>query len=95
MAAYAIVNVEVIDPERYEDYRREVLPTLTPFGGEFLVRGGRHEVLEGDWQPARLVVLRFPDMDQARAWYVSPDYQRILPIRQQNSTGTFVLVEGI
>lgn len=95
MAAYAIVNVQVNDPERYQEYSSQVLPTLEPFGGEFLVRGGRHEVLEGDWQPDRLVVVRFPDMEQARAWYFSPAYQRILPIRQQHSTGTFVLVEGV
>jgi uncharacterized protein (DUF1330 family) len=60
MAAYVIVDVEVTEPEPYEEYRRRVPATLERYGGRFAVRGGRYETLEGDWKPQRIVVLEFP-----------------------------------
>jgi uncharacterized protein (DUF1330 family) len=96
MAAYVIVDVEVRDPEAYRAYTAEVPATLEPFGGRFLVRGGAVETIEGVWNPARLVVLAFPDAASARAWHASPAYQAILPIRLRHATTTFLtLVEGI
>lgn len=95
MAAYAIADVAVKDPGPYEEYRRQVLATLEPFGGKFLVRGGTVAVLEGDWQPRRLVVIEFPTIEQARAWYSSPAYQRILPLRVEHSDSRLLLVEGV
>ena len=79
MAAYIIVNVEVHDPERYEDYRKSVLPTLGPYGGRFLVRGGKVEVLEGGWTPKRFVILEFPSADKA----VSGGTRRSMPNRRR------------
>jgi uncharacterized protein (DUF1330 family) len=94
MAAYIVADVEVTNPEGYAGYTREVPSTLAPFGGEFVVRGGRTETLEGDWQPKRLVVIRFDSLEQAQAWYRSPAYQAILPIRKQHSRGSILCVEG-
>jgi len=95
MAAYAIVNIEVTDPKGYEEYRSRSLATVQKFGGRFLVRGGAHELKEGNWQPKRMVLLEFPDMDTARRWYHSPDYQAIIPYRSGTAKTELVLVEGM
>ena len=95
MPAFVIANVSVEDPVRYEDYKRLVPGTLTPFGGRFVVRGGRTEVLEGDWRPNRLVILEFPSVEHARAWWNSTEYAEARALRQATSTGTLLLVEGV
>jgi uncharacterized protein (DUF1330 family) len=94
MAAYVIADVEVTDAERYADYRAQVSATLEPFGGRFLVRGGASERLEGDWLPARLVIIEFPSVDAARRWYDSPEYQAILGIRLDAATARLIIVDG-
>jgi uncharacterized protein (DUF1330 family) len=96
MAAYVIVDVEVVDPEAYREYTQGVPATLALFGGRFLVRGGRMETLEGDWQPQRVVILEFPDIEHAKAWHASPEYAAILPIRQRHARTNFLtVVEGV
>jgi uncharacterized protein (DUF1330 family) len=95
MPAYVIADVEVTNPEAYADYSRQVPATIAAFGGEFAVRGGRCQPLEGGWEPSRLVILRFDNVERAQAWYDSPEYRAILPIRAQNSRGRIVLVEGV
>jgi len=95
MSAYVIANVTVKDPVRYEDYRRLVTPTVAKYGGRFIARGGKVEVLEGEWQPNRLVLLEFPSMDQARAWWSSPEYSEAKLIRQATSEGTLLILEGV
>jgi uncharacterized protein (DUF1330 family) len=92
--AYVIANVTVIDPVRYEEYRRLVPPTIEKFGGRFVVRGGAVEPLEGDWRPGRLVIVEFPSVEQARAWWSSDEYAGARAIRQATSTGTLLIVEG-
>jgi uncharacterized protein (DUF1330 family) len=94
MPAYLIADVEVIDSESYEDYRRQVAPVVAKFGGRFLVRGGPHVVLEGQWQPQRLVVIEFPSMEALTSWYRSPDYTPLIALRQSASKGALVAVEG-
>jgi uncharacterized protein (DUF1330 family) len=94
MPAYVIGDIAVTDSDRYRDYAAQTESTLEPFGGRFIVRGGAHEVLEGGWQPGRLVVIEFADADAARGWYASEAYREILPIRQEASTGSLVVVEG-
>lgn len=94
MAAYIIADVEVTDPETYAEYRKVVPPTLEQYGGRFVVRGGAHETLEGDWQPGRVVVLEFDDVAAAKRWYDSPEYSEIKAIRQRASRGTLIVVEG-
>lgn len=94
MAAYVIADVDVHDPETYREYAALVPGTLEPYGGRFLVRGGEHSPVEGDWRPGRLVVLEFPSADHARRWYASEAYVVAKAIRQRASTGRLVLVEG-
>ena len=83
------------DPVRYDEYKRLVPATLVPFGGRFVARGGEVAVLEGDWSAERLVIVEFPSMDQARAWWDSAEYARARALRQASSTGTLVVVEGV
>jgi uncharacterized protein (DUF1330 family) len=94
MTAYVIADIDVHDQEAYRDYAALVPGTLQPHGGRFLVRGGGHETLEGDWRPRRLVVLEFPSTEHARRWYASEEYAAPMAIRRGASTGNLVLVEG-
>jgi uncharacterized protein (DUF1330 family) len=95
VAGYVIADVDVHDPEAYEEYRKLVPGTLEPFGGRFIVRGGKAETLEGSWVPNRIVVLEFPSVEQARAWHESEEYQEARELRQRLSTGSLLLVEGV
>jgi uncharacterized protein (DUF1330 family) len=95
VAAYIIAMVDVRDPVRYEDYRKMVLPTITAYGGRFIARGGKTEVLEGHWQPNRLVIVEFPTFDRAKAWWASAEYAEAKALRQATSDGTLVLIEGV
>ena len=94
MAAYVIGEIEVTDPTTYDDYRKQVAATVEKHGGRFVVRGGKLEPLEGGWSPKRLVVLEFPSMAQALAWYRSPEYAPLIALRQKASRGKLVAVEG-
>jgi uncharacterized protein (DUF1330 family) len=93
--ALVIANITIVDPVRYEDYRRMVPATLVPFGGRFVVRGGQTEVLEGEWRPSRLVLLEFPSVERARAWWNSPEYAEARALRQATSIGTLIILEGV
>ncbi|MEZ5924704.1 MAG: DUF1330 domain-containing protein [Hyphomicrobiaceae bacterium] len=95
MTAYAIVGENIHDQAMFDDYRRDVLPTLAPFKGEFVVRGGAFTVLEGEFPYQRLVVIAFPSRAQAEGWYHSEAYQKLLPLRLKSTTGVFVIVDGI
>ena len=94
--AYVIVEMNITDAERYKVYMAEAPAAVKAFGGEYLVRGGRHETIEGDWQPHRVAVLRFPSYDAAKAFYDDPAYTRIRA-RRANATEYFnmILVEGV
>ena len=95
MAAYVIVRIEVTDPEAFEAYRQQVPAVIEQFGGEYVVRGGEQEVLEGDWPFSRTVVLKFPSMDQARAWHASSEYEGPKALRRSASKGSMIVVEGV
>jgi uncharacterized protein (DUF1330 family) len=94
--AYLIVEMNISDMEQYKQYMAEAPASVKAFGGEYLVRGGRHETLEGDWQPHRVAVLRFPSYAQAKAFYDDAQYTRVRGLRQ-GATEYFnmVLVEGV
>lgn len=94
MPAYIHGNITITDPAGYEAYRQKVPAVIAAYGGRYLVRGGATEVLEGGATPARQVILEFPDMAALRAFYFSPEYQQLVPIRQQASTGSLVAIEG-
>jgi uncharacterized protein (DUF1330 family) len=95
MAAYVIANVDVKDATLFEQYRKQVPDTLARHGGRYVVRGGQHETLEGDWTPTRLVVLEFPSMEQARRWYDSDDYREPKALRMKCAVTDVVLVQGV
>lgn len=94
MPAYILADVEVTDPAGYEPYRPLAAASIARFGGRFLVRGGAAELLEGSPAPNRTVVIEFPDIETARRWYRSEEYQSALKIRQAASRGRLILVEG-
>jgi uncharacterized protein (DUF1330 family) len=95
MAAYLVAQVRIHDPEMYQRYREAVPPLVDRFGGRFRARGGDLEVLEGEWPWPRLVIIEFQSRDAARLFYDSPEYQKILPLRQQAAESNVVLVEGV
>jgi uncharacterized protein (DUF1330 family) len=94
MPAYLIADVTVNDPDAYARYRDLSSVSVPRHGGRWVVRGGDHEVLEGDWTPGRLVVIEFDDADAARAFWNSEDYREAAEVRRAASVGNFVLVEG-
>ena len=95
MPAYVIAHIDVKDPVRYENYKKMSPISIEKFGGRFIARGGNVEVLEGTWQPKRLVLLEFPSLEAARQWYASDDYAPARELRQATSTGDLVVLEGI
>jgi uncharacterized protein (DUF1330 family) len=94
MPAYLIADIEVHDQDLYAEYRRQVPSLIQQYGGRFIVRAGAHEVLEGDWQPKRVVVIEFPDMATLKSWYTSPEYAKLIALRQRASGGSIIAVEG-
>jgi uncharacterized protein (DUF1330 family) len=95
MAAYVVVEVEVQDKDRYETYKRMVPPTLAPYGGRFVVRGGEVETLEGEWSPRRLVIVEFPSVERAKAWWGSEEYAEAKALRQATAHSRMIVVAGL
>ncbi|NJD09209.1 MAG: DUF1330 domain-containing protein [Gemmatimonadetes bacterium] len=95
MAAYVLAQITVHDPVTYERYKALSGAALEPYGGRFLVRGGAVETMEGTWQPARLVVIEFPDAAAARAWWASPEYAEARALRQASAHTELLLAPGV
>jgi uncharacterized protein (DUF1330 family) len=95
MAAYIIVDLTVTDLPTMEEYRKQVPATVAKYGGRFLVRGGAHQTVEGDWKPNRVVVLEFPSMEQAKRWYDSEEYRAPKAMRLRAGRANLIMVEGV
>jgi uncharacterized protein (DUF1330 family) len=96
MPAYVIASVTAArDQEKLIEYRNRNTDVVAKHGGRFIVRGGRHEILEGDYAPVRVVVIEFPDMDAARGWYESDDYAPLRELRRSASDTDILVVEGV
>ena len=96
MPAYVIADVrDAWDAEALDEYRRRNTDAVANHGGSFVVRGGEHEVLEGEWDTRRIVVIEFPDTAAARAWWESDEYEAIKPLRRGASTTNIMLVDGV
>ena len=95
MTAYVIVDIDVSDPIRYEEYKKLAAPTVELYGGKYIARGGKTETLEGDWRPNRLVILQFPDIEQAKTWLHSDEYGAAKSIRHQTAISKMVVIEGV
>ena len=94
MSAYIIADVQVTEPAQYEAYKRLSSIAMQAHGAHVCMRGGAVEVLEGDWHPERLVVLRFPSADEARAFNASAEYEEARRARSGAAVMRMVLVEG-
>jgi len=95
MAAYVVVDIEVTDTVAFDEYRKAVPATIAKYGGRYIVRGGKSETLEGGWDPQRLVILEFPNVEAVKRWYGSDEYRPLLDVRLKASKGSLVLVEGV
>lgn len=95
MPAYVVADVNVFDPEKFEEYKKTAGPTSAEFGGKYLVRGGKLEALEGQWAPARFVIIEFPSVEKAKAWWNSQSYAGPKAIRQACAKSNFIVVEGM
>jgi uncharacterized protein (DUF1330 family) len=95
MTAYVIVDINVTDPVRYEDYKRLAAPTVELYGGRYIARGGKTETLEGNWSPTRLVILQFESSEQAKNWLNSREYSEARSLRHQTAESNMVVIEGV
>ncbi|MEX2150609.1 MAG: DUF1330 domain-containing protein [Steroidobacteraceae bacterium] len=95
MSAYVIANVKVTDPTRYAEYVKLTPPSIVPFGGRFLARGGPAENLEGATEANRVVILEFDSYERARDWYESEGYRVAKALRQSASVSSLILVDGV
>lgn len=94
MAAYLIARVHVTNPEAYEGYKKLAALAIAKYDGRYLARGGRTETLEGSEETARVVIVAFTTLEQAKKFYDSPEYQEAKAAREGAATGHFVVVEG-
>src|SRR6266487_3270251 len=95
MSAYVIVEIDILDPAGYEEYKNLAGATVEKYGGKYIVRGGKTEVLEGDWQPKRIVVLQFESMRRAREWLNCEEYREPRKMRHRTAKTKMILVEGV
>ncbi len=95
MSAYFFFDVkEITDETKMAEYRRKVFPVVEQFGGKYRVVGGKHYVLEGDWQPTFPVIIEFETVEKARRWYDSPEYRDLKALRLASTKGNMVLIDG-
>jgi uncharacterized protein (DUF1330 family) len=95
MPAYVLAEIEITNPEGYKEYTAQVPATISKYGGRFVVRGGKAHALEGEWPERRRVLIEFPDATAARKWFDSPEYEKPKAMRQANSKGRLLLLEGL
>ena len=95
MAGYIVFDIEVTNPEDYQEYAKRVPSIIAQYGGKYLARGGAVEPLEGDWQPSRFVILEFESVEQAKRFFNSPEYELIKTIRTKNSKSRGIIVHGL
>lgn len=96
MSAYLVADLKIIHPEAFEEYKRLAKPMIEKFGGRYRARGGAMDVRETDlWSPHRMVIIEFPDMQSARAFFDSDEYASIKPLRTDNAESTLFMLDGV
>ena len=95
MTAYVIVEIDIHNPVEYEEYKKLTSASIAAYNGKFIVRGGRAETLEGDWEPKRIVVSEFPTVEKAKAWWSSPEYAPAKALRHRIAETKMIVVEGV
>ena len=94
MSAYVIVEIDIIDSVGYDEYKKLAGATVEKYGGKYIVRGGRAETLEGDWNPKRIVVLEFESMQRAKDWLNCEEYREPRKMRHRTAKTNMIVVEG-
>jgi len=94
MPAYVIVEIDIVDPVGYEEYKKLAGATVEKYGGKYIVRGGKTEVLEGGWNPKRIVVLEFKSMHRAKEWLNCEEYREPRKMRHRTAKTKMIVVEG-
>jgi uncharacterized protein (DUF1330 family) len=95
MSAYVIVEIDVTDPVGYEEYKKGAAATVHAHGGKYIVRGGKAEVLEGDWNPKRIVILQFESIERAKEWLNCEEYREPRKMRHRTAKTNMIVVEGV
>jgi uncharacterized protein (DUF1330 family) len=95
MSAYVIVEIDILDPAGYEEYKKLASATVEEYGGKYIVRGGRTEVLEGDWNPKRIVLLEFETAQRAKEWLNCEEYREPRKMRHRTAKTNMIVVEGV
>ena len=94
MAAYAIFQINVKNPEEYKGYLNQVTPIVRKYNGEYIVRGGESEVVWGEWAHPRTVIIKFPSYEVAVDWDHSEEYDPVKKIREDNAEGNCLIIKG-
>ena len=94
MSAYVIVQINVTNNEPYKKYLEKVTPIVQKYQGEYIVRGGKFKKMLGNWDYERTVVIKFPSYEAAMNWYLSEEYEPVKKIREDNSIGNLIIIEG-
>jgi uncharacterized protein (DUF1330 family) len=94
MAAYVIVEIDIVDPTGYAEYKKLAGATVEKYGGKYIVRGGAVETLEGDWKPNRIVVLEFDSVQRAKDWLNCEEYREPRKMRHRTAKTKMIVVEG-
>jgi uncharacterized protein (DUF1330 family) len=95
MCAYVIVEIDIVDPAGYEEYKKLASATVEKYGGKYIIRGGAVETLEGDWNAKRIVVLQFDSIQRAKEWLNSEEYREPRKMRHRTARTRMVVVEGV
>jgi uncharacterized protein (DUF1330 family) len=95
VAAYVIVDLEIVDPSGFEEYKKRVVPLVEKYGGKYIVAGGQVETVEGDWKPKRIVILEFESMQRAKEWLNCEEYREPREMRHHSAKTKMILVEGV
>jgi uncharacterized protein (DUF1330 family) len=95
MSAYIIVQINITNKDAYKEYLKQVTPIAEKYGGEYIIRGGKSKTMLGNWDYERTVVIKFPSYDIAMKWYSSEEYAPVKKIRENNSNGNLIIIEGL
>jgi uncharacterized protein (DUF1330 family) len=95
MPAYLIYDAVVTDPQKYEQYKALSPGAIAAYGGKFVVRGGKHESVEGDWKPNRVVMVEFPTYERAQEFWNSPEYKAAREARSGAAVAKAIIVQGL
>ena len=95
MPAYLLVELEIVDPIGFGEYRKAVVPLVEKYGGKYLAASDRVEALEGDWHPKRIVMIEFPSMQKAKEWFGCEEYREPSKIRKRTAKTKMILMEGV